>query len=84
MNTDVHHLGLVGRNDHLFVILDQRPVVDRRGCLIVYDIIITVMYPVITVVIITVMSPAGVRKVASRTPHSYNLKSTVITLFYQL
>jgi hypothetical protein len=28
----------IGRHDHLFVILDQRPVVDRRGSIIIYDI----------------------------------------------
>ena len=28
----------IGRNEHLFVVLDQRPVVDRRGSIIVYDV----------------------------------------------
>jgi hypothetical protein len=31
-------LDKIGRSDHLFVCLDQRPVVDRRGSIIVYDV----------------------------------------------
>jgi hypothetical protein len=32
----------IGRNEHLFVVLDQRPVVDRRGCIIVFDVTLPV------------------------------------------